>query len=98
MPVILDTDHLSVLQWQEQPSCDRLLARLDRLPPDDIATTVIGFHDAASGISQEQLEKAASEALRRGLVRRTKLIEAARTAGWWDRFRPILMDERITTT
>jgi hypothetical protein len=29
MAVVLDTDHLSVLQWQEQPACDRLLERLD---------------------------------------------------------------------
>jgi hypothetical protein len=31
---------LSVLQWEEQPACDRLLERLDRLPPDDIATSI----------------------------------------------------------
>ncbi len=45
MPVMLDTDHLSVLQWQEQPACDRLLARLDQLPPDDIATTPGSYFD-----------------------------------------------------
>ena len=33
MPLVLDTDHLSVLQWQVRPACDRLLDRLDRLPP-----------------------------------------------------------------
>jgi tRNA(fMet)-specific endonuclease VapC len=49
MPVILDTDHLSVLQWQEQPACGRLLARLDRLPADDIATTIISFHEQVQG-------------------------------------------------
>lgn len=49
MPVILDTDHLSVLQWQEQPACDRLLARLDQLPPDDVATTIISFHEQIQG-------------------------------------------------
>jgi tRNA(fMet)-specific endonuclease VapC len=49
MPVVLDTDHLSVLQWQEQPACDRLLARLDRLPADDIATTIISFHEQVQG-------------------------------------------------
>jgi tRNA(fMet)-specific endonuclease VapC len=49
MPVVLDTDHLSVLQWQERPACDRLLARLDRLAPDDIATTVITFHEQVEG-------------------------------------------------
>jgi len=49
MAVLLDTDHLSVLQWQEQPACDRLLQRLDQLPPDDIATTIISFQEQLQG-------------------------------------------------
>jgi tRNA(fMet)-specific endonuclease VapC len=49
MPVVLDTDHLSVLQWQEQPACDRLLSRLDDLAPDDIATTIVSFHEQVQG-------------------------------------------------
>ena len=49
MPVVLDTDHLSVLQWQEQPACDRLLARLDLLAPDDIATTIISYQEQVEG-------------------------------------------------
>ena len=49
MPVILDTDHPSILQWREQPACDRLLARLDQLPPDDVATTIVSFHEQVQG-------------------------------------------------
>ena len=49
MPVLLDTDHLSVLEWEEQPACNRLLERLDALPPDDIATSIISFHEQAQG-------------------------------------------------
>lgn len=49
MPVVLDTDHLSVLQWQEQPACGRLLAGLDDLPRDDIATTIVSFHEQVQG-------------------------------------------------
>src|SRR4051794_17079470 len=49
VPVVLDTDHLSVLQWQEQPACDRLLARLEQLYPDDIATTIVSFHEQVQG-------------------------------------------------
>jgi tRNA(fMet)-specific endonuclease VapC len=49
MQVILDTDHPSVLQWQEQPACDRLLARLDQLPPDDVATTLLSFQEQVEG-------------------------------------------------
>lgn len=49
MPVLLDTDHLSVLQWEEQPACQRLLTRLDQLPPDDIATSIVSFHEQVQG-------------------------------------------------
>jgi tRNA(fMet)-specific endonuclease VapC len=49
LPVLLDTDHLSVLQWEEQPACNRLLERLDRLAPDDIATSIISIHEQAQG-------------------------------------------------
>jgi tRNA(fMet)-specific endonuclease VapC len=49
MAVLLDTDHLSVLQWQEQPACDRLLERLDQLPPDDIAISIISYQEQMQG-------------------------------------------------
>jgi hypothetical protein len=49
VPVLLDTDHLSVLQWKEQPACDRLLERFDGLPPDDIATSIVSFQEQAQG-------------------------------------------------
>ena len=49
MPVLLDTDHLSVLEWEEQPACDRLLERLDRLSADDIATSIVSFHEQVQG-------------------------------------------------
>ncbi len=49
MPVLLDTDHLSVLEWEEQPACNRLLERLDRLSPDDIATSIVSFQEQVQG-------------------------------------------------
>ena len=49
MPVLLDTDHLSVLEWREQPACNRLLDRLDRLPADDMATSIVSFHEQVQG-------------------------------------------------
>jgi len=51
VPVVLDTNHLSVLQWQDQPACDHLLARLDQLAPDDIATTIVSFQEQVQGWS-----------------------------------------------
>jgi tRNA(fMet)-specific endonuclease VapC len=47
--VLLDTDHLSVLEWEEQPACNQLLERLDQLPPDDIATSIVSFHEQVQG-------------------------------------------------
>ena len=49
MPVLLDTDHLSILHWQEQPACDRLLVRLDQLPADDIAPSIVSFQGQVQG-------------------------------------------------
>ena len=39
--VILDTDHMSVLERREQPGLGTLLMRLAELPPADVVTTVI---------------------------------------------------------
>ncbi|HEY7152945.1 MAG TPA: type II toxin-antitoxin system VapC family toxin [Gemmataceae bacterium] len=49
MPVVLDTDHLSVLQWRAEPACSRLLARLDQLAADDMATTIVSFQEQVQG-------------------------------------------------
>ncbi len=44
--VILDTDHLSlVLRQAECP----LLDRLDQVPPDDVATTIVSFQEQVQG-------------------------------------------------
>jgi hypothetical protein len=49
VPVLLDTEHLSVLEWEEQPACDRLSQRLDRLREDDIATSIVSFYEQPQG-------------------------------------------------
>jgi tRNA(fMet)-specific endonuclease VapC len=49
VPVVLDTDHLSILLQKSQPSCDRLLARLDSVAPDDIATAIVCFQEQVQG-------------------------------------------------
>jgi len=48
VPVILDTDHLTILQRRSAES-GRLLARLDRLAPDDIATTIVNYQEQVKG-------------------------------------------------
>src|SRR5580765_5856623 len=49
MAVLLDTDHLSVPEWREQPACDQLLDRLRPLAPDDVATSIVSFQEQAQG-------------------------------------------------
>jgi tRNA(fMet)-specific endonuclease VapC len=48
VPVILDTDHLTILQRRGAES-ERLLARLDRLAPDDIGTTIVNYQEQVKG-------------------------------------------------
>jgi tRNA(fMet)-specific endonuclease VapC len=46
--VILDTDHLSLLQ-RGSPEGLRIAERLRTLPPDDVATTIISFEEQVRG-------------------------------------------------
>jgi tRNA(fMet)-specific endonuclease VapC len=49
MRYVLDTDHLSFLQKKQQPEFDRLSARLEQVPEDDVCTTVINFQEQVLG-------------------------------------------------
>ena len=53
---------------------------------------------AASGVPEEQLQKAVTDALARGLVRRNKLLEAAKKNPRSQRLLRILDDQGITAT
>ena len=46
---ILDTDHLSVLEWEASAATQRLLNRLSRIGPDEAATTIINFEEQMRG-------------------------------------------------
>ena len=48
MPVILDTDHLTILQQRGSES-ERLASRLDRLPRNDVATSIVSFQEQMQG-------------------------------------------------
>jgi hypothetical protein len=59
--VILDTDHISVLERREQPAVGRLLNWLANLPPSEVATTGSVTQRAARGtIAIYRLTKPAS--------------------------------------
>ena len=53
---------------------------------------------AASGVPEEQLQKAVADALSRGLVRRSKLLEAARKSPRAERLLRVLNDRGTTAT
>jgi tRNA(fMet)-specific endonuclease VapC len=46
---LLDTDHISVLQWRSGPEYAALSARIAQHPPADIAVSVVSFHEQALG-------------------------------------------------
>jgi tRNA(fMet)-specific endonuclease VapC len=98
VPVLLDTDHLSVLHWQEQPACDRLLARLDRLAADDIATSIISFQELVQGWlaylnrarkpAQVVLAYTKLEAIRRSFLKMNVLPFSTEAQARFDELRP----------
>ena len=47
--IILDTDHLSALQYRAAPSAFALQTRLESLSPDEIATTAISVEEQMRG-------------------------------------------------
>jgi hypothetical protein len=49
MPLLLDTDMLTILQQRSQPGYDRLQGRLAQHPPDDIYTSITRFHERVQG-------------------------------------------------
>src|SRR5439155_23868904 len=49
MVVILDTDHLTVVQRRAEPAYSHLRARLSKLPPNTVQTTIVSFEEQMRG-------------------------------------------------
>jgi tRNA(fMet)-specific endonuclease VapC len=49
MPLILDTDMLSIWESRSRPAFDRFQARLNQHPSQSIATTIISFQERVQG-------------------------------------------------
>jgi len=49
MPLILDTDMLSIWESRSRPAFDRFQARLNQHPHQDIATTIVSFQERIQG-------------------------------------------------
>jgi tRNA(fMet)-specific endonuclease VapC len=47
--VVLDTDHLSMLERGDQPGGGALRARLAPLPPAEVVTTIISYEEHMRG-------------------------------------------------
>src|SRR5919198_3965627 len=47
--ILLDTDHLSLLQDRDTPVAFALQARLEAFPPDEVVTTVITLEEQMRG-------------------------------------------------
>ena len=47
--VILDTDHVSFLEWEQGEEYSRLKSRLDAWPPTEVATTVVSYEEQTRG-------------------------------------------------
>ena len=49
MVVILDTDHLTVIQRRAEPAYSRLRTRLSKLSPNTVKTTIVSFEEQMRG-------------------------------------------------
>jgi tRNA(fMet)-specific endonuclease VapC len=47
--VILDTDHMSLLEWGQSSESMRLRERLADLAPEEVATTIINYEEQVRG-------------------------------------------------
>jgi tRNA(fMet)-specific endonuclease VapC len=47
--VLLDTDHFSILQREEQPAAGALRSRLRQLPTDQVTVSIISFQEQVQG-------------------------------------------------
>jgi tRNA(fMet)-specific endonuclease VapC len=47
--VLLDTDHLTILEWQDSPAAVQIRARLQQHSPEEVGTTIINFEEKMRG-------------------------------------------------
>ena len=47
--VVLDTDHMSLLEWSSARDSARLRARLATLQPAEVVTTIISYEEQVRG-------------------------------------------------
>lgn len=77
--VLLDTDHLSVLEWQDSPAALRIRAHLEQHSPEEVGTSIINFEEKMRGwmavLAKARRVKEQIEAYRR-LSQQLRLLRA----------------------
>lgn len=46
---VLDTDHISLMEWSAGLARQRLLRRLSAVPPDEVFTTIVTYEEQTRG-------------------------------------------------
>ncbi len=46
---VLDTDHISLMEWNTGSARQRLLRRLSAVPPDEVFTTIVTYEEQTRG-------------------------------------------------
>ncbi|HTU90525.1 MAG TPA: type II toxin-antitoxin system VapC family toxin [Gemmataceae bacterium] len=47
--VLLDTDHLSILEWQDSPAALQIQARMEQHSPEEVGTSIVNFEEKMRG-------------------------------------------------
>ena len=47
--VVLDTDHITLLERASSPAANRLLSRLHRIAAEEVATTIVSYEEQTCG-------------------------------------------------
>jgi tRNA(fMet)-specific endonuclease VapC len=66
MKYLLDTDHISILQWKSEPGFTVLSARLAQSRPDDYGVSLVSLHEQSVGCHAYLNRAKTAETLARG--------------------------------
>ena len=80
MKFLLDTDHISILQRQAGPEFVALFARIGRQQPEDLAFSVVSFHEQVLGCHTYLSRARTSANVTRGYDMLTRVLEDFREA------------------
>ena len=80
MRFLLDSDHISALQWQSGPDWLRLSHHLAQHAADDLAFSIVSFHEQVLGCHTYLAKARSAHSLIRGYDLLTRALDAFRVA------------------